>query len=48
MVVSYTKGCVQEPSNFTYLVLAAVALFRLCVFRSVFVRFIVCFLKKNV
>jgi len=29
------KGCVEELSNFTFLVLAAVALFRICVFRSV-------------
>ena len=38
----------EELSNFTYLVLAAVALFRLCVFRSVSVRFIICFFQRKV
>jgi len=33
------KGCVEELSNFTYLVFAGIALFRLCVFRSVSVIF---------
>ena len=36
----------EELSNFTYLVLAAAALFRLCVFRSVSVRFIMFFQRK--
>jgi len=36
-----------ELSNFTHLVLAAVELFRLCVFRSVSVRFIICFFSKK-
>jgi len=34
---------VEELSNFTYLVFAGIALFRLCVFRSVSIIFIVCF-----
>jgi len=42
------KGRVEEMNNFTYPVLAAVALFRLCVFRSVSVRFIVCFVQRKV
>ena len=39
----------EELSNFIYLVLTAVALFRLCVFRSegLSVRFIVCFFFKE-
>ena len=37
------KGCVEELSNFTYLVLAAVALFR-----SVSVRFIICLFQRKV
>jgi len=44
--LSKLKGCVEELSDFTYLVHAAVALFRLCVIRSVSVRFIV-FSKKS-
>ena len=40
------KGCVEALSDFSYVVLAAVALFRLCVFRSVSVRFIMFFSKK--
>ena len=44
----HLKGCVEELSNFTYLVLAAVALFRLCMFRSVSVRFIICFFQRKV
>ena len=38
----------EELSNFTYLVLAAVAIFRLCVFRFVSVSFIVCFVQRKV
>jgi len=48
MVHRNLKGCVEELNNFTCLVLAAVALFRLCVFRSVSVRFIIMlFFKKS-
>jgi len=40
-------GCVEELSNFTYLVIATVALLKLYVFRSVPVRFITCFFKEK-
>jgi len=46
-IAGQMKGCVEELSNFTYLVLAAVALSRLCVFRSVSVRFIICFFQRK-
>jgi len=42
------EGLHGKLSNFTYLVLAAVALFRLGVFRSVSVRFIICFFQRKV
>ena len=37
----------EELSNFTYLVFARIALFRLCVFRSVSVIFIICFEERK-
>jgi len=40
---SNLKGCMEELSSFTYLVLAAVALFR-----SVSLRFIICFFQRKV
>ena len=40
-------GCVEELSNFNYLVFAGIALFRLCVFRSVSVIFIICFEERK-
>ena len=45
--INQLKGCIEELSNFSYLLLAAVALFRLCMFRSVSVRFIVGFFKEK-
>ena len=42
------KGCVEELSTFTYLVFAGIALFRLCVFRSVSVIFIICFEERKI
>ena len=41
------KGWVEELSNFTYLVFAGIALFRLRVFRSVSVIFIICFEERK-
>jgi len=40
------KGWVEELSNFTYLVFVGIALFRLCVFKSVSV-ILLCVLKKE-
>jgi len=44
---SEVKGFVEDLSNFTYLVFAGIASFRLCVFRSVSVIFIICFEEKK-
>jgi len=38
---------VEELSNFTYLVFAGIALYSLCVFRSVSVIFIICFEERK-
>ena len=37
----------EELRDFTYLVFAGIALFRLCVFRSVSVIFIICFEERK-